>query len=130
MKFTIDYKKLKTEIVLRSIKILDIGTITIIYFCFGYICSWGINKLYFSFDPDSAPIKFVLFLQVCGQLLVIGLLVYILRNLIQLIPFPLDGIYGYQHIKVKELYNGGVALSFGIFYAQDNIKARLNYILK
>ena len=72
--------------------------------------------------------KFLVFLQICGQLFIIGILVYIIRNILELIPFPLDGIYGYKHYKVYELYSGGIALSFGIFYAQDNIKAKLNYI--
>jgi hypothetical protein len=128
MKFEIDYKKLKKEAVIRSIKMLDIGILTILYFTLGYIFSWLINKIYYNFDPNTAPMKFLLFLEVCGQVFVIGILVYILRNLINLIPFPLEGIYGYQHSKVRELYSGGIALAFGVFYAQENIKEKLNYI--
>ena len=44
------------------------------------------------------------------------------------IPFPFEGIYGYQHSRVKELQSGGVAVAFGVFYAQENIKEKLNYI--
>ena len=108
---------------------LDIGLLTILYFSLGYIFSWLINKIYHHFDPDDAPIKFLVFLEVCGQLFVIGILVYILRNLIGLIPFPLEGVYGYQHSRVSELTNGGVALAFGVFYAQENINKKLNYIV-
>jgi hypothetical protein len=128
MKLEIDYKKLKKEAVIRSIKMLDIGILTILYFTLGYIVSWLTNKIYYNFDPNTAPMKFLLFLEVCGQLFVIGILVYILRNLINLIPFPLEGIYGYQHSKVRELYSGGIAIAFGVFYAQENIKEKLNYI--
>lgn len=128
MKLEIDYKKLKKETIIRSIKMLDIGILTVLYFTFGYIFSWLINKLYSNFNTDSKPNKFLVFLEVCGQIFVIGVLVYIIRNLIELIPFPFEGIYGYQHKKVKELYSGGIALTFGLFYAQDNIKAKLNYI--
>jgi len=128
MKFEIDYKKLKKEAVIRSIKMLDIGILTILYFTLGYIVSWLTNKIYYNFDPNTAPMKFLLFLEVCGQVFVIGILVYILRNLINLIPFPLEGIYGYQHSKVRELYSGGIAIAFGVFYAQENIKEKLNYI--
>ena len=128
MKLEIDYKKLKKEAVIRSIKMLDIGILTILYFTLGYIFSWLTNKIYYNFDPNTAPMKFLLFLEVCGQVFVIGILVYILRNLINLIPFPLEGIYGYQHSKVRELYSGGIAIAFGVFYAQENIKEKLNYI--
>ena len=128
MKLEIDYKILKKEAVIRSIKMMDIGILTVLYFILGYIFSWLINKIYNNFDPNTAPMKFLLFLEICGQLFIIGILVYILRNLIELIPFPLEGIYGYQHTKVRELYSGGIALTFGIFYAQENIKEKLNYI--
>jgi len=128
MKFEIDYKKLKTEAVIRSIKMLDIGILTILYFTLGYIFSWLINKIYYNFDPNKEPIKILVFLEICCQIFFIGIITYILRNIIELIPFPLEGIYGYQHSKVRELYSGGIALIFGIFYAQDNIKNKLNYI--
>ena len=128
MKFEIDYKKVKKETIIRSIKMLDIGVLTILYFTLGYIFSWLINKMYYNFDPKTAPMKFLVFLEVCGQLFIIGVLVYIIRNFIELIPFPLEGVYGYQHRMVRELYSGGVALAFGVFYAQENIKEKLNYI--
>lgn len=128
MKLEIDYKILKQEAVIRSIKMIDIGILTVLYFILGYMFSWLINKIYNNFDPNTAPLKVLLFLEICGQLFIIGILVYILRNLIELIPFPLEGIYGYQHTKVRELYSGGIALTFGIFYAQENIKDKLNYI--
>lgn len=128
MKLEIDYKKVKHEVIIRSIKILDIGILTVLYFSLGYIFSWLINKIYSNFDPYNKPIKFLVFLEVCGQIFIIGILVYILRNLINLIPFPLDGVYGYQHSRVRELTSGGIAITFGIFYAQENIKSKLNYV--
>jgi hypothetical protein len=94
----------------------------------GYIFSWLINKIYYNFDSNAKPIKFLVFLEVCCQIFVIGILVYIIRNIVGLIPFPLEGIYGYQHFRLRELYSGGVALTFGVFYAQENIKEKLNYI--
>jgi hypothetical protein len=128
MVFEIDYNKLQKELVIRSIKMLDIGFITILYFSLGYIISWLINKIYSTFDPKGNYNKGVLFLEVCGQIFVIGIVIYIIRNLIQLIPFPLEGIYGYKHDLVKELNSGGIALGFGVFYAQDNIKEKMAYI--
>ena len=129
MKLEIDYKTVKKELIIRSIKILDIGILTIIYFTIGYFASWSINKIYFDFDPNKPHSKPLLFLEVCGQLFVIGALVYIIRNIVPLLPWPLEGIYGYQHKRVKELSSGGVALMFGIFYAQENIKEKMSYIV-
>lgn len=129
MRFQIDYYKLKKEAILRSIKMLDIGLITVLFFCLGYIISWAINKIYYDFDPTTKPNKFLVFLEVCAQIFVLGILIYIIRNFIQILPFPLEGIYGYKHSRVKELNSGGIALTFGVFYAQENIKDKMKYVL-
>ena len=109
---------------------LDIGIITILFFITGYLSSYGVNKIYTDFDPANTYNKGVLFLEILSQLFLIGINIYIIRNLIQIIPFPLDGIYGYKHNKVIELTTGGVALGFGVFFAQDSLKAKLSYIFK
>ena len=49
-------------------------------------------------------------------------------SFINILPFPFQGIYGYEHKNVKELDSGGVAVAFGVFYAQENIKTKLNYL--
>jgi hypothetical protein len=124
----INYNNLQKEAVIRSIKMLDIGLLNVIYFTIGYFLSWVVNKIYYNFDHNNKPNKVLVFLEVCTQIFIIGLLIYIIRNIIQLIPFPLEGIYGFQHTRVKELHSGGIALAFGVFYAQENIKEKLNYI--
>jgi hypothetical protein len=129
MKFNINYNTLKKEFIIRSIKIIDISIITVLYFVIGYFLSCVVNKMYYTFDSNSKPNKAIIFLEVCGQLAVIGIIIYFIRNIIQLISFPLEGIYGSDHSKVKELNSGSIALSFGVFYAQDNIKEKLSYIL-
>jgi hypothetical protein len=124
----INYNSIKKEFVLRTIKIFDVAMLTILYFVIGYLFSWIINKMYYNFDPNDDHIKFVVFLEVCAQVAVLGILIYLIRNLMNMLPFPFQGIYGYNHNKVKELQSGGVAVAFGVFYAQDNIKTKLNYV--
>ncbi len=122
----INYKK---EVVIRSIKMLDIGCLTILYFTIGYFVSYAINLMYNDFYPNDTHNKTILFLEVCSQVFILGIIIYIIRNIIQLIPFPLNGIYGYKHNKVPEFHEGGISLGFGVFFAQENIKLKMAYIL-
>jgi hypothetical protein len=123
------YNKIKHEIIIRSIKILDMGYLTVLYFLSGYIVSHYVNKLYGTFDPKKQHNKIKLLIQIILQLFIVGVLFYIIRNIIQLIPFPLDGISGFEHIRVKEFHTGGIALTFGMFNAQTNLKDKMNYFL-
>jgi hypothetical protein len=123
-------ENVKKDLIIRSIKILDIGYLTIIYFISGYSLSWLVNKIYKPFDPQNPhSSKPMIFLEVCLQLFLISIIVYIIRNIVMLFPWPLEGVYGYEHARVKELYNGGVALSFGVFYAQSNLTDKMKYII-
>ncbi len=119
----------KKEVIIKSIKVFDVGCITILYFIVGFVISFYINKMFDDFVPDNNPNKILLFLEVMLQLFIIGILFYIIRKIIGLIPFPLNGIYGYDHSIVKELRSGGEVLGFGMFYAQINLKDKLAYIL-
>jgi len=125
-------KSLKGEIIIHGIKIIDVGYSTVINFLMGFIISSYINLAFEyinKFDPTKKPNKYKLFGEIIGQLCIIGLLIYILRNFYTIIPFPLNGIYGYQHSRMFDLPYGEIALSFGIFNAQIVLKAKINYLL-
>ena len=68
MKLQINYETLKKEAIIRSIKMLDIGIITIIYFVIGYFVSWGVNKIYYNFNPNEHPNKILIFLEISNIL--------------------------------------------------------------
>jgi len=43
------------------------------------------------------------FLEVCVQFGIVGMIVYGARIFIKRVPFPLDGVYGYEHSALGEL---------------------------
>ena len=51
---------------------------------------------------------------------------YVSRNIVPLIPFPLDGYQGFVHSKVKEL---GVPIIFSFVYMLfgEHIKSKITY---
>ena len=121
------------NLTLRSIKILDIGFIFIIYFVIGFLLVVLTDKIIGEFDPvaNKMTSSTVIAMQLVLQFWIYGVLVYVLRNIVELIPFPLDGYKlgesTFEHKKVKEL---GSAWVFGYVYLaySTNMKSRLTFL--
>lgn len=65
--------------------------------------------------------------EVVLQIATVGILIYITRNIVPFVPFPLDNIIGYQHNLLKELHSASV-LSTAIITFQRSLAQKLNYI--
>jgi len=125
--YIIYYMNYKKEIIIRSIKILDIGYITVIYFILGLILAKLFDKYLGKFDKNKEDKKSILrsILELSLYLWFIGIVIYVVRNIVPLIPFPLNGVYGFDHLRVKEVTSATVfIISFMYFqqYYQDKIK--------
>lgn len=109
-------------------KITDIGLITVYYFVIGAVLSGIMDHTLGKFDQirykDVSTIQ--LTAEICGHLFLLGILAYILRNIIGIIPFPLEGLGGFRHAQLKEI-DGGVILSFILIFFQSNLNAKITY---
>lgn len=127
-------KNIKTELVIRSIKIIDISYITVLYFIFGYgVGNWLDSWLNWVFGDDmtNKTISELMF-EIVIQVMLIGILAYISRNIVELIPYPLNGILGYDHQKVKELKSGALFTVFAIMFShnfQDKVQKVRNMMI-
>jgi hypothetical protein len=124
-------KTLTGELQTRGIKMIDIAYVAAIYLTLGAVLSISIDRELGKFDPNDADDKSTI--QLYGEVLLhfacIGILMYIVRNTVEWIPFPLNGVYGYDHMRLNELRNAGL---FGVifFLFQNNLKDKLIYISK
>jgi hypothetical protein len=105
-----------------AVKLLDIGLVTMYFFVLGMISA----KLFDSFiiwlngeDYENTPL-WRLSLEIIAQLIFVGILAYVLRNIVEMIPFPLNGVAGFQHSRLKEL-DGGEVLAIALIVFQINI---------
>ena len=116
------------EIKLRSIKIVDIVYITIIYFVTAVILAKLFGKLYGKFDEKKEEKKTFLLrtFELAGMMWIIGIVTYIVKNVVELIPFPLDGLYGFNHMLMKELKMGAV-FTFVFLFFEDHFKSKLTH---
>ena len=111
-----------------GVKLLDIGYVTFLFFTFGIVFAKGFDLLYGDFDKSeykNQP-KWKLFLNILLHVFLIGVVAYILRNIVQLIPFPLDGVAGFRHSLLKEL-EGGHILTVVLILFQKNLEEKVRY---
>ena len=108
-----------------TVKLIDIGVTYTYFFVIGLITAKLFDFIYFDLlkehEKDWKTYPIGLFtLNILFHFFLIGVSVYFIRNFVQLIPYPLEGVAGYQHHRLKEL-GGGAILTFMIFMFQDNL---------
>jgi hypothetical protein len=112
-----------------GVKLLDIGLTTIYFFVVGLVFAKLFDYVYDKFrekDDYKKLSKPVLFLDILFHLFLIGITAYFLRNLVGLIPFPLEGVAGFQHKRLKEL-SGGTVISIILLFFQQNLREKITY---
>jgi len=120
---------IKKEIILRIIKVIDIAYIFSFYAASGFFLSLLLDKLFPQFDEayykNKKPGKILA--NILLHFSIIGIIVYLTKNLFELIPFPLNGIYGYEHKKLKELKEA-LPLVYTIIYFQHSLRSKLLFV--
>lgn len=124
-------QSLSNDILMRSIKIVDIGYITVLYLIISLICAIITDKVMGEFDEKVEAKKPIwqLTLEFILAVWLYGVLIYVVRNLIPLVPFPLDNFHGFSHKKVKELSSAAV-FSFTFVLFSKYLKAKLDFYYK
>lgn len=119
----------KSELGFRLTKIADIGYITILYAIFGLLLAKVFDKVSKQIDieEDSKKTTLRLFLEIVLYLWSAGIIIYGVRNLMEFIPSPFEGVYGLEHIRVKELTNAGVFV-FIFFYFEESLKKKMTVL--
>jgi len=116
------------DLMRRLIKFLDIGYLTVIYFAIGITIAKTIDKFVGPFNKENEDKKslFRLSIEIIIFTSFLGILIYLIRNLVEFIPFPLEGYYGFQHLKVKEV-SGGIVIGLSLLFFQKTLKDKINY---
>jgi hypothetical protein len=95
------------------IKSLAIVYITVIYAVGGvWLAAFADRKILRSYYHTTAEDEEIStkkhFMETIIALSVLGVLTYIGRNVLQKIPFPLDGVSGFDYMRVPEVITGGL----------------------
>ena len=116
----------KKEAIFRLIKLADIGYIVVIYFIIGVLLSKLSNRFIIvdDLEKDKQKSTIRLIIEIISIIWLIIVIYYIIRNIVELIPSPFHGLYGYDHYRLKEL-NGVAVLGVTYIYFRDVISNKL-----
>jgi len=115
------------DIGFRLVKMADISLITVIYFAVGFFAARGIDNISYSFNEEDDVVLWKVCIDLIFYLIITSISIYLLRNLIHIIPSPFEGLYKFQHLRVKELQSAQI-LTFSILYYQKNLQDKLKYL--
>ena len=116
-------------------KVTGIAYVTVLYFSFGLMIAKGFDTLYGTFDKKkyenntrNESIAWLV-LDILSHIVFLAVVLYVLRNIVERIPFPLEGLGGYRHRRLKELYSGPV-MDFVSLFFQQNLTKKIKYFMK
>jgi len=117
---------LQRELPIRFIKVLDLGFIGACDFIIGYSLALIIDNSFGKFDKKAEAAKSTVrvVFEVIGLLWMTAITIYVTKNFFEMVPSPLDGIWGFEHKLVKELKLAPL-LSFAILYYQSYLQEKL-----
>ena len=114
------------SLLFRLVKMADIGYITVLYFLSGFIVARLIDNYINKYKKDIEDKKTTiqLIMEIIFFLWINGMLIYIIRNIIEHIPSPFENIYGLKHNLLTELKYAPI-LEFTILYYQVHLSDKL-----
>jgi len=119
---------LGNDLLMRGIKLLDIGYINVLYVFIALMFAKLTDTIMGQFDSamESKKSKFRLTIELILALWIYGIIIYIARNVVGIMPFPLDGYEGFEHRRVKEL-GSATAFTFTYVLFSDYIKTKISF---
>lgn len=111
-----------------AVKLFDIGLTTSYFFIIGIFVAAMFDKFYGKFRKDDYKnvSNIRLLFEILVHLSFLGIVAYALRNIVELIPFPLDGVAGFEHARLKEL-EGGHVMAIVLFLFQQNLQKKIKF---
>lgn len=117
------------RIILKCIKLIDIGWVNMIYCFLGLALALLYDLCLGDFDKDEHGKRSLtaLILDLMLHTGILGVTIYMATNIVTSIPFPLDGCFGYRH---KQLPDIGCATAFTIVFLffHRNLKQKMQHI--
>ena len=85
----------------HAVRLLAVAYVSALTFAAAWLFSTLLDKVTPPHRPRHSKLR--VFLEICAQFGLIGVIGFLSRGLIKKIPFPVDGAAGYMHSRLNEL---------------------------
>jgi hypothetical protein len=120
-----------------SVKLFAIAFYSVLYFIFGFLTSILLNRVMPALnqkntkktvnDDDERSI-FIIVIEIIINFALIGISFFLVRKIVKnYIPFPFEGVFGFQKDRLKEI-QGGIIIASIYMSFQTKLVAKLNYL--
>lgn len=116
----------RTELAIRGVKLMDLGYVGATHFLAGFLLARVIDNAVGVFDKEAEKKKSTLrvTLEVIFMLWINAMILYVAKNLLELLPSPFDGLGGFDHGRLKEIKSAPL-LAFALVYYQSDLQEKL-----
>jgi hypothetical protein len=114
-----------------AVKLIDIGLVTVYFFVLGIVVAKVFDYAYGDFNADNYKdySNIRLFIEIVLHLFLLGVVAYVMRNIVELIPFPFEKFAGFRHERLKEL-EGGPVMAIVLILFQKNLQDKIAFFAK
>lgn len=132
----------RSEALIRAIKCADVALLGCYYLALGLVAAVAIRRVFDARGREEGergggekgdgalaamPLP-TLVGRIVGRTCLIMVATYLIRVAVKRIPFPLDGVGGFRHARVKEI-NGGVIIAFSVIALQTHFVAEIKHLV-
>lgn len=110
------------------LRLVDVGLLGIYFLFFSIVFSISVEYVLIDIFGRTPKNTFLLVIEIFLYASLIMIISYVIRNIVELIPFPFDKMYGYNHKRIGEL-KGGVIFAFAIILFMKNFKKKLDILI-
>lgn len=113
----------------RTVRVINIIYLSIIYVTLSFLFSFYLNEMVGKLNEEEYAKKSIgmLILEIYFYFAIISVAAYIIRNIVKSMAVKSYTYFDVENIKTSEL-NGGIIFAFSIFFFQENLRHKINYL--
>ena len=117
------------DLLMRGIKLVDIAYISLLYFTASFACAKATDRAFGPVTLETEKQKSLArrTVEAVGAVALFGVVFYLIRNVVERIPFPLDGYQGFSHKLVSELGPSSSVFSLIYLYFSQFLRNKLTF---